>query len=124
MLLAVYTSSKSNLEKADNDISRLLQVVSEASNASVSGSSKVATKENPHNTDDLNVLLSAIADNEQPFYLFLDNFDVITEPSTLSILSDALNHLKSHQQIDLLKPPLLILEEYYHYINHYQFHQL
>ena len=88
-----------NLEKADNDISRLLQVVSEASNASVSGSSKVATKENPHNTDDLNVLLSAIADNEQPFYLFLDNFDVITEPSTLSILSDALNHLKSHQQI-------------------------
>lgn len=90
-----------NLENADNDISRLLQVVSEANKISVDGvlESYEPKKVKPNLTENIDLLFSAISDVEQPFFLFLDNFEAITEPSTLNILSDTLNHLKSHQQI-------------------------
>ena len=80
------------LDRADNDVPRFLACLHQAV-AAVVGDLPAS--------DDPLALLDALARHAAPFALFLDDFELITEPAVLGLVREIVDHLPRHGQLVL-----------------------
>ena len=80
------------LDRADNDLPRFLACLHQAVAAIVA--------ELPPGDDPL-MVLDALARHDAPFALFLDDFDLITEPAVLGLVREIIDHLPRRGQLVL-----------------------
>ena len=107
------------MDKADNDVSRFTQLLHQG----LLSKQKTDLKVRPSTLDDgvanWDWLPAMMADSESPHFLFLDEFEAITDPVILSLLSNAIQRLSRQRQIIIssrTKPELkltkMLLEQF------------
>ncbi len=90
-----------NLDRADNDVTRFLRCLMVAlRRLSLEPGEYLGTDTAPVTDDALALaVIVAVATQPLPFALFLDDFELITEPGVLDLVQDLLSHLPAHGRL-------------------------
>lgn len=90
-----------NLDRADNDATRFLRCLMAALRSLSLAPGERLGADTARVADDALAMavIVAVATQREPFALFLDDFELITEPAVLDLVQDLLNHLPAHGRL-------------------------
>ncbi len=88
------TTSWLTLERTDNDVPRFMACLQQAV-AQITGETGAARGETPL------AIVDRLARHDTPFALFLDDFELITEPAVLGLVREIIHHLPRRGQLVL-----------------------